>query len=44
MKTLFKSTGTIFLVLCMVVFAPFALIALGLFWLANGGFSEMEWY
>ena len=44
MKMLFKAAGAIFWVLCMVVVAPFALIALGLFWLANGGFSEMEGY
>ena len=31
MKTLFKAAGTIFWVLCMVVFAPFALIALDCF-------------
>lgn len=44
MKTLFNAAGTIFWVLCMVVVTPFALIALGLFWLANGGVKEMDGY
>ena len=44
MKTLFNAAGAIFWVACMVVVTPFALIALELFWLANGGFGEMEGY
>ena len=44
MKTLFNAAGAIFLALCMVVVMPFILMALGLFWLANGGFGEMEGY
>ena len=44
MKMLFKAAGTILWVACMVVVAPFVLLAMGLFWLANGGFSEMEGY
>lgn len=44
MQMLFKTLGWSFWALCMVVVAPFALIALGLFWLANGGFGEMEGY
>ena len=44
MKMLFKAAGTIFWVLCMVVFAPFALIALGLFRMGYGSADEMEGY
>ena len=44
MKMLFKAAGTIFWALCMVVVMPFILMALGLFWLANGGFGEMDGY
>ena len=44
MKTLFKASGAIFWVACMVVVAPFALIALGLFRIAYGSAKEMEGY
>lgn len=44
MKTLFNAAGAIFWALCMVVVMPFILMALGLFWLANGGFKELEGY
>lgn len=43
-KTLIKAAGAIFWAVCMVVVAPFALLALGLFWLANGGFGELKGY
>ena len=44
MKMLFKAAGAIFWVACMVVVAPFALIALGLFRMGYGSADEMEGY
>ena len=44
MQAAFKTLGWLFWALCMVVVMPFILMALGLFWLANGGFKELEGY
>ena len=44
MKTLFNAAGAIFWVVCMVVVAPFALVALGLFRIGYGSVKELEGY